>query len=150
MRKRFLLGFGILVFSLAGLFAQSPSASALYERGLTYMVAEDWYSASESLLESLRVNPAHAQATAALAECYYELGEFDEALSWVRRARSLARGNTSLANLEAFIMIALGRLDEASAIVNQVLQSEPYNREALFAAAELDIARGRAGDAVIR
>jgi len=150
MRKQFLLAFGIIVFSAQILYAQAPSAPALYERGITYMVAEDWYAASESLIECLRVNPAHAQATAALAECYYELGEFDEALNWVRRARSLSRGNTSLANLEAFTLIALGRLDEANAIVNQVLQSEPYNREALFAAAELDIARGRAGDAVIR
>jgi tetratricopeptide (TPR) repeat protein len=114
------------------------------------MVAEDWYSASEALIECLRVNPAHAQATAALAECYYEIGEYDEALNWVRRARSLSRSNTTLANLEAFVLIGLGRLDEAQAIVNQVLQSEPYNREALFAAAELDIARGRVGDAVLR
>jgi len=150
MRKQFLLAFGILIFSLPRLFAQVPSAPALYERGITYMVTEDWYSASEALIECLRVNPAHAQATAALAECYYELGEYDEALNWVRRARSLSRSNTTLANLEAFTLIGLGRLDEAQVIVNQVLQSEPYNREALFAAAELDIARGRVGDAVLR
>jgi len=114
------------------------------------MAAEDYYTAAESFIEALRLNPAHAEATAALAECYYELGEFDEALLWVRRARNLARSNTTLSNLESFTLIALGRLDEALVIVNQVLQREPYNREALFAAAELDIARGRAGDAVIR
>jgi tetratricopeptide (TPR) repeat protein len=150
MKKQFLIILSVLFFSLQVLYSQAPSAPALYEQGITYMVAEDWYAASESLIECLRVNPAHAQATAALAECYYELGEYDEALNWVRRARSLSRSNTALANLEAHTMIALGRLDEAQAIVNQVLQSEPYNREALFAAAELDIARGRAGDAVIR
>jgi len=150
MKRQLYIFLCVLFFSLQVLYAQAPSAPALYERGITYMVAEDWYAASESLIECLRVNPAHAQATAALAECYYEIGEFDEALNWVRRARNLSRGNTSLANLEAFTLIALGRLDEANAIVNQVLQSEPYNREALFAAAELDIARGRAGDAVIR
>jgi len=150
MRKQFLLVFGIIIFFTQIIYAQAPSAPVLYEQGMTYMVAEDWYSAAEALLECLRVNPAHAQATAALAECYYELGEFDQALNWVRRARSLSRGSTTLANLEAFTMIALGRLDEAQAIVNQVLQSEPYNKEALFAAAELDIARGRTGDAVIR
>ena len=131
------------------LYAQT-GAPALYERGRTYMQAENWYAAAESLIECLRVNPAHADAAAALADCYYELGEFDQALVWVRRARVLARSNTALTNLEAFTLIALGRLDEASAIISGVLEKEPYNREALFAAAELDVARGSAGNAVIR
>lgn len=114
------------------------------------MMEEDWYTATESFLECLRLNPAHSDAASALAECYYELGEFDQALVWVRRARSLARTNTFLTNLEAFTLVAMGRLDEASQIINGVLEREPYNREALFAAAELDIARNRAGDAVLR
>ena len=143
--------FCFLAFSPKGfqLFAQTD-APALYEQGRTFMGAEDWYSAAESFIECLRLNPAHAEATAALAECYYELGEFDEALVWVRKARALARGSSSLANLEASTLIALGRLDDASAVIKGVLDREPYNKEALFAAAELDIARGRAGDAVIR
>jgi len=139
----------LLFLSGSFLFAQN-SASAFYEKGRQSMLQEDWYAAAEYLIESLRVNPVHADATSALAECYYELGEFDQALVYVRRARTLLRTDTSLANLEASTLIALGRLDEASAIINQVLQIEPYNKEALFAAAELDIARGRAGDAVIR
>ena len=138
----------IFFFSGSGLYAQS--APALYQKGKTAMAAEDWYSAAESLIECLRLNPAHAEAAEALADCYYELGEFDQTLVWVRRAITLSRSNTSLANLEASTLIALGRLDEASGIISGILAREPYNREALFAAAELDVARGRAGDAVIR
>ncbi|GHU69110.1 hypothetical protein FACS189450_01350 [Spirochaetia bacterium] len=131
--------------------AQSPSnAAAYYDQGRAFMLAEDWYRAAESFIECLRLNPAHAEGTAALAECYYELGEFDEALTWVRKARSLARGNMDVANLEASALIALGRLDTASAIISDILGREPYNREALFAAAELDVARGRPAEAVIR
>jgi tetratricopeptide (TPR) repeat protein len=114
------------------------------------MANEDWYSASEAFLDCLRLNPAHAEGTAALAECYYELSEFDEALSWTRKARLLARNNTSIANLEAVTLIALGRLDAAAAVISEVLTREPYNREALFAAGELDIARGRSADALLR
>ena len=141
----------ILFFSVSNsrLSAQA-NIRALYDQGRSSMMMEDWYAAAESFIECLRINPAHAEATAALAECYYELGEFDEALVWVQRARSLARANTSLANLEAFTLIALGRLGEASIIIDDVLRREPNNREALFAAAELDIAMGRAGSAVIR
>jgi tetratricopeptide (TPR) repeat protein len=144
----------ILLFlgGLGHLEAQNGTAqaAALYEQGRKFMADEDWYSASEALLDCLRLNPAHAEGTAALAECYYELGEFDESLNWVRKARVLARANTSLANLEAGSLIALGRLDAAALIISDVLGREPYNREALFAAGELDIARGRPSDALLR
>jgi len=128
----------------------AAGAAALYEKGRAFMANEDWYSASEAFLDCLRLNPAHAEGTAALAECYYELSEFDEALNWARKARLLARNNTSIANLEAVTLIALGRLDAAAAVIAEVLAREPYNREALFAAGELDIARGRSADAVLR
>jgi tetratricopeptide (TPR) repeat protein len=111
-----------LSFLPVHLAAQSPlSAAALYERGRLYMADENWYSAVESFLECLRLNSAHAEGTAALAECYYELAEFDEALNWARRARQLARTNMSVANLEVFTLIALGQLDAASALVSDIL-----------------------------
>jgi tetratricopeptide (TPR) repeat protein len=128
----------------------AAGAAAYYERGRNYMADENWYSAVESFLECLRLNSAHAEGTAALAECYYELAEFDEALNWVRRARQLARGNMSVANMEVFTLIALGNLDAASTLVSGILAREPYNREALFAAGELDIARNRPSEAMLR
>jgi tetratricopeptide (TPR) repeat protein len=114
------------------------------------MAREEWYAASEALLECLNIVPAHAEGTAALAACYYELGEYDQALSLTRRARALSRSSTDLANLEASILIALGRLDDAEAITAEVLRREPYNKEAVFVAAELEIARGRTGNALAR
>jgi len=131
---------------------QSPTADAAahYELGRNYMADENWYSAVGALLECTRLNPAHAEGTAALAECYYELAEFDEALNWVRKARLLARGNMSVANMEVFTLIALGNLDAASDLVSGILAREPYNREALFAAGELDIARNKPSEAMLR
>ena len=139
----------ILFLCPQGISAQT-GVPALYQQGMANMAAEDWYAAAESFLECVRINPNYSDAVSALAECYYELGEFDQALVWVRRARTLSRGSTTLTNLEAFTLIALGRLEEAETLIRGVLDREPYNNEALFAAAELDIARGRAGDAVIR
>jgi len=141
----------VLTFFPMRAASQSPQAAAvLYERGRSYMANEDWYSAVESFLECLRLNPAHAEGTVALAECYYELDEFDEALNWVRKARLLARGNMSVANLEVFTLIALGQLDAAATLVSDILAREPYNRDALFAAGELDIARNRPSEAMLR
>jgi tetratricopeptide (TPR) repeat protein len=140
----------LLILFPANLAAQPANAAVLYERGKNFMADENWYSAIESFMECLRLNPAHAEGTAALAECYYELSEFDEALNWVRKARLLARGNISAANLEVFTLIALGQLDEATKLVTEILTREPYNREALFAAGELDIARNRPSEALLR
>ena len=148
--KKYFLCLLLILLIIPEAFSQQSDPSYWYGRGMASMMREDWYGAAESFLECVRLNPAHADGNAALADCYYELGEFDEALLWARKARLLARGNLSLANLEASILIALGLLDEASVILNEVLAREPYNREALFTAAELDIARGRSGDAVIR
>jgi len=144
-----------IFFSLFILFpisinAQSLSAAQYYERGRNYMADENWYSAVESLMECLRINPSHAEGTFSLAECYYELSEFDQALNWVRKARGLSRTNMSIANLEAFILIALGQLDASSSLINDILKIEPYNKETLFAAGELDIARNRPSEAMLR
>jgi tetratricopeptide (TPR) repeat protein len=141
----------LLFFAAANLAAQPQNSAAMhFERGRIFMIEENWYSAIESFLECLRLNPAHAEGTAALAECYFELAEFDEALNWVRRARQLSRANMSVANLEVSTLIALGHLDTAAALVNQILRIEPYNREALFTAGELDIARNRPSEAMMR
>lgn len=143
------LAFILLIFPVS-LDAQQNPAAMHYERGKFFMSDENWYSAVESFLECLRINPAHAEGTASLAECYYELGEYDQALSWVRKARTLARTNMTIANLEVFTLIALGNLDAASSLVYEILAREPYNKEALFAAGELDIARNRPSEALLR
>ncbi|GBU29159.1 hypothetical protein R84B8_02723 [Treponema sp. R8-4-B8] len=137
-------------FPVASAAQERGTAASYFERGRNQMADENWYSAVESFLECLRLNPAHAEGTASLAECYYELAEFDEALNWVRKAKQLARTNMSVANLEVFTLIALGQLDAASVLVNEILAKEPYNRETLFAAGELDIARNRPSEAMLR
>ncbi|GHV66340.1 hypothetical protein AGMMS49928_00800 [Spirochaetia bacterium] len=148
--KYFAAAIALLLLCIDPLSAQTPQAALYYEQGREALQGEDWYTAVEAFIECLRLNPAHAEGNASLAECYYNLEEFDQALNWVRKARAMARSSMDLANLEAFTLIALGRLEEAQAVIADILRTEPYNREALFAQAELDIARGRSGDAVIR
>ncbi|MDR1637776.1 MAG: tetratricopeptide repeat protein [Treponema sp.] len=147
-------GLFLLLFAFfcgTGPEAQSPSgAASWYERGRAAMLEEDWYTAAEAFMECLNLNPAHAEGTIALAECYYELEEFDEALVWVRKARLLARGDMSAANLEVSTLIALGRLDAAQSLVRDILSREPYNREALFASGEMEVARGQNAEAALR
>jgi tetratricopeptide (TPR) repeat protein len=144
------LSIGFFVFIITVSVPAQQSLSSWYEQGQSAMIQEDWYSAAEAFLEVLKINPSHAEAIASLAECYYELREYDQALSWVRKARTLSRSSMSLANLEALILIAMGQLDTASSVLADILVREPYNKEALFTAAELELARGKIGEAVKR
>ncbi|GMO45767.1 MAG: tetratricopeptide repeat protein [Termitinemataceae bacterium] len=143
----FIFFFCALIFCLS---AQNRDVAYYYNQGRESMSNEDWYSATEDFLECIKINPSYAGAHFSLAECYYELAEYDEALNYVRGARRLARLDMNIANLEASILIAVGNLAEAEALIKEVQSRQPYNREALFAAAELDIARGKSGDAVRR
>jgi len=137
-----------LLISLTVFIQAQQNLSSWYEQGQRAMVQEDWYTAAEAFLEVLKINPSHADATAALAECYFELREYDQALSWVQKARALSRSSMSLANLEAFILIAMGKLDTAASVLADILSREPYNKDALFATAELELAKGKIGEAL--
>jgi tetratricopeptide (TPR) repeat protein len=125
-------------------------AVSLFNEGRAFMVGGDYYGAAQAFLEFARGNPAHAESAASLAECYYYLGEYEEALVWARKARALSRGNLEVANLEAFILVAMGQLAQAEEALKAVLRVEPYNKEALFVQGEIDMARGRGGEALLR
>ena len=45
----------------------AAEAAVYYERGRAAMSLDDWYAAAEAFIECLRLNPAHAEGTAALA-----------------------------------------------------------------------------------
>jgi tetratricopeptide (TPR) repeat protein len=121
-----------------------------YRAGLLLMMEEDWLGAVEKHLEALRANPAYADPMLALAECYYELGEYDRALSWAKTAEPLRRGSAPLLAREGFILSAQGKITEAQKAFDGVLALEPNNVEARFGLALLDLARGKAASAVKR
>ncbi len=144
-----LLSFFVLLFSQAPLYSENQAVE-FYKSGLARAAAEDWYGAAEYFLEALSLNPRYADPIAALAECYFALEEYDQALSWVRQARKLRSSDFELINLEAAILIALGDFNTADLLISDLLRQEPYNKEALFTAAELDLAMGKIGEAAAR
>ena len=48
--------------------------------GLALMAAGDTYRAVDAFMEAVAVNPAYADAWAALARCQYDLGEYERAV----------------------------------------------------------------------
>jgi len=132
---------------LAGSLALHADPVRLREEGKAFQDREDWYRAIESYQEALRENPTYNLVFQGLAECFYALGEYEQALDQVMKAEAYKKNDPGLLNLHAFILVGLGSLDEASAIFNRILSAWPNDVSARFGIAEIDISAGRVGSA---
>ncbi len=122
--------------------AQSASPTDLYEQGRAAQLSESYYSAIELYKTALEANPSYLQPMIGLAETYFAMGEYEEALRYELQAEPLDRFNLDLRNLEGRTRIGLGEFASARAIFERVLDREPNSMEAKFGLAELDIATG--------
>ena len=78
----------------AGLRPGMPAALVAERREARF--SEDWYSAIDDYLAAIAMNPSYGEAYEGLAECYYELGEYDQALSYVAKAAPFLKGDAAL------------------------------------------------------
>ena len=143
-KKRKTVFCALCVFLLAlPLFASPPTAAEFYSRGVERQNSEEWYEATELFLEAVRVNPAYADAWFRLAECAYQLGQYDTALGYLSSAEKYARNSMAVQNLRGMCRIALGNLSEARLIFEKILAQYPNDVNARFGMAELELFSGR-------
>lgn len=124
-------------------YIYSDTALDLYIQGKNAQYRDDWYTATELYQEALILNPAYGDAWFGLAECAYELDQYDLAVTYSDRAATYIKNRTDIPNLKGFAFIGLGRLDEARQVFLQVLALYPNDIEARFGLAQLDIFDGR-------
>ncbi len=139
-----------ILFSLCVSSALFADPVRFYETGQAFQASENWYSAIESYQEALRENPSYAPVLHGLSECFYALGEYEQALQQVRKAAQFRRNDPILMNLEGRILIGLGQLEEAQQVFSAVLTTWPNDVEARFGVAEIDVAAGRVSAASSR
>ncbi len=154
MKKRIATGFVISFALLASAvcFPQSGGSSSrgaldFYQAGKAAQDEGDWYSAAEQYQEALRLNPSFFDAHFSLAQCFYELDEYERALSCVLEAEALRANSADVLALHGFILIGLRQLSEAEAVFTQILRQWPNNIDARFGLGELDAAAGRISSA---
>ena len=136
--------------SAAAPWAQGSQARSLLDLGRQAQLGGDTLGAIEQYRAALEVNPDYGPALAGLAECFFRLEEYEEALPHALRARRYDQSNLALAVLEGRIHIGLGEMEQARALFNGVLAREKNNLEAQFALAELDIASGQKRNAALK
>ncbi len=131
-----------LVFALLVGFA-SADAVKLYDTGKSLQNREAWYQAIECFQESLRENPSYWRANQSMAECFYALGEYEQALSQVTKAEAYRKNDPILMDLRGFTLIGLGKTDDAAKAFSGVLRIWPNDVQARFGLAELEVSAGR-------
>lgn len=136
------LAFCLLLSAAVASLAQADPVR-FYESGRSFQDQERWYDAIEAYQEALRENPSYNAAFKGLAESFYALGEYDEALTQVTKAESFRKNDPELLDLRGFILVGLGRTAEAASTFRQVLASWPNDVSARFGVAETEITAGR-------
>ncbi len=138
--------FFLAVLLLSPLQAQSAdrkTARNYFDKGLAAEQTEEWHTATQYYLESVRENPAFVDAWFHLAQVSYLLGEPDLALQYLSSAEKLEKTNSRIMNLKGLIFLSLGQPENASEIFNQILAVYPNDVSAHFGLAELQLLDGR-------
>jgi len=138
--KKLGLSAGILIVTAALLFADPVQ---LVSSARENQSAENWYTAIEYYQEALLENPSYYLAYRGLSECFYALGEYEQALTNIEQAIRLKKDDPELINLKGFISIGLGDIDSAVALFSQVLSLWPNDISARFGLAEIEVYTGR-------
>jgi tetratricopeptide (TPR) repeat protein len=139
-----LIFFCLLLFPLT---AEAPQVDA-YRRARSLQDNREYYAAVEAYTEIVRQYPVYVEPMIGLAESFFFLGEYKDALFYIQRAIKLRQGDMSLQVLHGRILVGLGSFGKAREIFTRIVQSEPNNMEALLGLAELDVAEGRIGNAL--
>lgn len=138
----------LAVFAVAGAaFASEKTAAVHFQEGLVAQNNEEWYEASQYYMEAIQKNPDYGDAWFHLAQCSYQLGEFDLVLTQLDEAERYARDDNSISNLRGMTCIAMQKFADARKIFEAVLKKTPNDVEARFGLAELDLFDGRVSGA---
>ena len=133
----------VIAFLLCSLLPLAASPITLFEAGKELQYHENWYGAVELYQQALKENPAYNAVYQGLAECFYALGEYDQAIVYAEKARRYAPQDVDIENLYAFILIGIGKLEDAQKIFSGILNRYPNNLDARFGMAEIEVTGGR-------
>lgn len=142
LQKKFFLVGVIFVFAMNIAFSAEKTAQDFFNEGLQAQNAENWYRAVESYQEAVLKNPAYSDAWFNLAQCTYQLGEYELALNYLQSAEKYSKSIIRIQNLKGMLYIALQRFDEARTIFNDILKVYPNDLDSRFGLAELDLFSG--------
>ena len=142
MKKTFISLVSVLCFSSFVFCADLMSATEHYNRGREKQRCFQYLEAIEEYQESLAKNPNYSVVWFSLAECNYEMNEYDYALECLENAEKNMKNNIDIMRLKGFCYIGLGRTKEAYQAFETILSTNPNDIESMFGLANLKILEG--------
>ena len=144
----FSIALSAILFSMsaaggAGEGDSRKTPKSLYNQAVEFEAEENWYEASQYYLEVVNENPAYSDAWFRLANCCYRLGEYDLAFQYLENAERYEKANSSIQNMKGMILLAMGRIEDARQIFNEVLKKYPNDIDAHFGLAEIELYDGK-------
>lgn len=143
LNKVFVLFCIFMFLAIFSLNAQQKNAISIFNEGLENYQIENYYDASQNFLEVVKMNPSYSDAWFMLSDCSYKLGEYDLALSYLENAEKYEKNNSKIQNLKGMIFLALGKIDDAKNIFNEVLRKYPNDVDSHFGLAEIELYDGK-------
>lgn len=146
-RSSWFVAFLLFVGSTCLLSGQTGTPQAQLLRGNELLEYGRYYEAIQEYQAAVRQNPNFAAASYGLAQAYFYITQYDEALLHVQQALRSDPRNLEYQNFRGRVLLALGRVAEARQVFDGILAAAPLNREALLGKAELLISVGELSQA---
>tara|TARA_B100000683_G_scaffold252922_1_gene270243 strand:- start:1309 stop:2676 length:1368 start_codon:yes stop_codon:yes gene_type:complete len=96
----------------------------------TLMKAGHWGQAIELLTLNLEKDAEHAQSLNTMGLCFYRLKNYDEAMATFDRLVEIAPQQFAFQLNKSLVLLKVDRLEEAKAILHQVLDQDPEHQRA--------------------
>ncbi|MDA3955537.1 tetratricopeptide repeat protein [Oceanispirochaeta sp.] len=131
----------IILFLFSSVFLQAQTLD-LYQDGQNALRRGDYYSSLDLFKQALSVNPFYVDARKGMAEAYFLLQEYSEALTHAQMALKGADKRVDLLTLTGRIYLGLNRMEDAELHFQKALAIEPNNTEAAYGKAEIAVFQG--------
>ncbi len=133
MRAVFLYGFALILVVSTG-WAQSTNISGLFTSNFTKaerMYRQQGYrNAIDLYVIALKKDPGNRIAKSRVAECYYRMGQFEEANRWCRRLVNQVPATSEEYFRLGQVLCAMQRYDSAETAFGQALSLDSTNARA--------------------
>lgn len=134
------LSFLLFIIILIQPVSSQNTPFQLYNAGREAQLNNNYYSAIDAYKKALAKNANYKDPMFGLAESYFFISEFDQALFYINKSLELDHKNIEYKVFEARILIGLGEFEKAETLFLEIRKLEPNNIDAGFGLAELKIA----------
>ena len=131
------LSFVCVFMFIAAWGMDAETARDWYLVGRSSLNNDDLHSALDAFRSAITLNPDYGEAHLGMAEGLFLLGEYFDAYSRMEQARPYSAGNRDYILLEARILTALKRYDEAVSLYQSILDEYPHDYRANGGLAEV-------------